>query len=326
MAQRHAYFRSVVQAHVGESLVAPFTGWRVAVFALPFCLAAAFVAYLTINVPVDIPTLPGAEARRYSPAAIMAVAVVLSADALVIAGALRRARRAVGTAHQVGADASRLAGPLRLEAVPPPMAYVSAAASLALFVVAVMEGLPEWGAVVCALLPWIPVLAIEGVVKLRHYGVFAFFVAVALAQTGHLGEHLTQVTQLLMTDGDLDRSHGVFGQLDFETVHFVWDTMIWLTTCLVVWKLAGGAWLWAAFAFASMHEIEHVYLYWLFLTDYNYYMRGGLEGIMGRGGVVGSPLYRPYLHFIYNLLVTVPMLIGLRVQARRIEEDAQRPR
>ena len=75
-------------------------------------------------------------------------------------------------------------------------------------------------------------------------------------------EHTVQITQLMFRDGQLAQSHGVFGQLGFETVDFVWDSAIWLSLCLLLRPFAAGnRWLWVAFAAASLHEVEHVYLY-----------------------------------------------------------------
>ena len=79
---------------------------------------------------------------------------------------------------------------------------------------------------------------------------------------------------------DLDRSHGVFGQLDFETVHFVWDTAIWLITCVLAVRYGrGNPWIWVAFAAASVHEVEHLYLFWIYHADRTFYVNGGFEGI-----------------------------------------------
>jgi len=145
---------------------------------------------------------------------------------------------------------------------------------------------------------------------------------VTLLQVGHMGEHSAQVSQLLMTNGDLDRSHGVFGALDFETVHFYWDSAIWLTTALMLHRFAGNSWLWLAFGAASFHQIEHVYLYFVYLVDMEFYAEGGLAGILGRGGVIGTPLARPYLHFMYNFLVMMPMALALWRESRRVVERA----
>jgi hypothetical protein len=135
----------------------------------------------------------------------------------------------------------------------------------------------------------------------------AFFVAVTVLQLGHLGEHTVQVTQLLLTHGDLSQSHGLVGQFDFETIHFVWDSAVWLSICFLLYRLPGNRWLWVAFLAASVHEVEHVYLFWAYLAAHGWYLRGGVDGVFGRGGVLTTPLYRPYLHFFYNALVALPL-------------------
>jgi hypothetical protein len=90
----------------------------------------------------------------------------------------------------------------------------------------------------------------------------------------------------------------VCGQLDFETIHFFWDSAIWLILGLVFTRFAAGnLWLWIAFIAASLHELEHLYLYWIYNADPSFYAHGGLGGIMGNGGLIGAPLARPYLHF-----------------------------
>jgi hypothetical protein len=69
--------------------------------------------------------------------------------------------------------------------------------------------------------------------------------------------------------------------------------------------------------------MEHVYLYFVYLADMDFYAEGGLAGILGKGGVIGSPLARPYLHFTYNLLVTVPMVLALWREGRRVTRHAE---
>jgi hypothetical protein len=139
-------------------------------------------------------------------------------------------------------------------------------------------------------------------------------------QTLHMGEHSVQLLQMLVTDGDLAHSHGVFGRLDFETVHFVADTAVWLSLGAFLVHCRGeNRWLWVAFVAASLHQIEHFYLFWMYHAHPAVYEAGGFAGIMGSGGIIGSPLGRPYLHFAYNVIVIVPMLVALWDQARRLE-------
>jgi hypothetical protein len=140
---------------------------------------------------------------------------------------------------------------------------------------------------------------------------FALFSALVLVQVLHMIEHTAQVMELMSTNGDLDRSHGIIGRLDFETVHFVFDTSLWLALAyfVVLWR-GDNAWLWIAFGFQSIHQVEHLYLFWLYQAHPALYAQGGLSGIMGSGGMIGSPLARPYLHFTYNLPVMVAMVVA----------------
>ena len=134
-----------------------------------------------------------------------------------------------------------------------------------------------------------------------------------------------QLTQLLLHDGRLAQSHGVFDQLDFETIHFFWDSAIWLIVCVVFTRFApGNRWLWIALVAASLHEVEHLYLYWIYHADPGFYVHGGLEGIMGNGGLIGSPFARPYLHFTYGLRVPRSDEARLRSPRHRSGRQARR--
>ena len=99
--------------------------------------------------------------------------------------------------------------------------------------------------------------------------------------------------------------------------------MLWINLGLLVIIFRGrNPWLWVAFAAASLHQIEHFYLFWLYHAHQSVYAGGGFAGIMGEGGMIGSPLDRPYLHFSYNFIVVVPMVIALWDQARRTDQEA----
>ncbi|MGI8595628.1 MAG: hypothetical protein ACR2ML_14950 [Solirubrobacteraceae bacterium] len=304
--------------------------------------AAVFLAYLVTEVPVVSPPLGGGVLSFYRPdgsvevigpifspllprgyitqywtMALAGAAIVLSVDALAVAAAF------FGRSRQRSAELEsrppEQPSPLRLERVPVRVAVISGAASLTLFVVLLAQGHALWVPVLFALLPWMPLLAVEAIWKYEHYGLWSIFGVITLLQIGHMGEHTTQVTQLLLNDGALANSHGVFGQLDFETVHFVWDSLIWLSLGVLLYRFSrGNRWLWVAFAASSLHQVEHFYLFWLYNEDRFLYIHGGWAGIMGSGGLIGSPLDRPYLHFTYNLLVTVPMALAFWDQTKRV--------
>ncbi len=300
-ARSHAFVRLALRSPPSTWITPGLVGMTV--------VALAFVVYLTRYVPVQIPSLEGATAHRYWPAALAAAVAVAIFDAAVIARAIGLTKRTANTTPDLASPSAPLE--LRFQFVPTHVIRISAIASGSALAVSLALGLPLWGVALAAGLPWFPALSVESARKYEHYGLYAFFLVVVGLQLGHVGEHATQVTQLLLSNGDLTRSHGVFGQLDFETVHFFWDTGVWLSTGLLFSRFSGSRWLWVSFAAASLHEVEHLYLYWLFLFHQDFYMQGGLAGVLGRGGVVGSPLYRPYLHFLYNLAVAIPMLMAL---------------
>jgi hypothetical protein len=201
------------------------------------------------------------------------------------------------------------------------VAVTTAIASGTLFEGAAVLHLPLWMVALLALLPWMPLLWRETVFKYEHYGFFSALFVLTLLQVGHLTEHTVQVGQLMATHGVLARSHGVFGQLDFETVHFYWDSAVWIGLAVLLSRFRENRWLWASFMAASLHEVEHLYLYYIYLMHGRYYLKGGFAGIMGRGGVVGSPLYRPYLHFAYNVFVVVPLVVACWIEARRVYDS-----
>lgn len=149
---------------------------------------------------------------------------------------------------------------------------------------------------------------------------------------------------------------GVFGQLDFETVHLVWDSLVWLGALWLLAHFSRNPWLWAAAIIASLHEVEHLFLGWIFFLERDavfsaasqvwattvngaivtahpvgvdnalttFYEAGGKQGIMGQDGLIerligtqGLFPFRPFLHFFYNALVVIPTTIAFIVQARR---------
>jgi len=297
-----------------------------------FAAVSGALAYLALDVPVASAPLPSGRKLLYCPlwappvphsvairhwhGALLATIAVVAIDTVALL-ALRGGRRRAG--GRPGAQRALALPPaIRLQRVPARVALIAGAASATLLVAASMEGYPLWVIVLFGLAPWLPVAMLETAWKYEHYGVWTLFGVIVLLQFGHLGEHTVQIVQVALTNGELSRSHGVFGQLDFETVHFVWDSLIWVSLCLLLRPFAAGnRWLWVAFAASSLHEVEHGYLFWLYWAHPAFYAAGGFEGIMGFGGVVGTPLARPYLHFAYNFLVIVPMALAFWDETKR---------
>jgi hypothetical protein len=204
----------------------------------------------------------------------------------------------------------RLPSVFSAQRVPLRVVVITALLSYGLQMGALIQGYPIYVIVGLTLLPWLLVFAFEYIWKYEHYGFYAFLLAFVLLQLGHLSEHTVQILQLTWTHGNLAKSHGVFGQLDLETVHVIWDSAVWVGLAISLYKFNRNPWLYVAFFFASAHEVEHLYLYYVYTFDKPFYFTGGLAGVLGYGGVIGSPLFRPYLHFFYNFLVVTPMLIA----------------
>ena len=56
----------------------------------------------------------------------------------------------------------------------------------------------------------------------------------------------------------------------------------------------------------------------LHVTDSSAHLMGAWNGILGQGGLVGSPLARPYLHLVYNVIEVAPLVIAYDDQSRLI--------
>ena len=288
-------------------------------------IVAVFLAYMAVNVPVLGPKLTRAEADQHWTAAFVAALVVVAGATFVVRSALRARRAQIAAGGSQSARAApeplpRIPRSLQFERTSPDRVRLAAAISLATIPFTVGFGAHLWLIWLAILTPWAPIVALEAKHKYARDAIFACFGLMVILQLLHMVEHTTQVGQLLVTGGSLAASHGVIGQLDFETVHFVADTTLWigLGTLAIRFK-ARNVWLWVAFAAASLHQIEHFFLFWLHVADKTVYVSGGVAGIMGNHGLIGSPLDRPYLHYTYNFIVIVPMLIAFWDEARYMD-------
>jgi hypothetical protein len=286
-------------------------------------VVAVALAYLAIYVPVLGPKLTPEEANRHWLAAVVAAMIVATYAVLVVRAALRARRRSrplQAADETVEMDLPRVPRSLHFERVPALWVTCAAAFSLATLPFSVAFGAPLWMAWLAILAPWFPLVVVESRYKYARHAMFACFGLLVLLQTLHMVEHSTQITQLLLTGGTLAKSHGVIGQLDFETTHLFADTTLWLVLgWLAIKFMARNRWLWVAFVAASLHEIEHLYLFWLYAAEHTVYLSGGAAGIMGHYGLIGSPLDRPYLHYTYNFIVTVPLLVAFWDEARHVD-------
>jgi hypothetical protein len=291
-------------------------------------IAAMGLAYMAVYVPVLGPKLTRAEANQHWTPAIISALVVATGSAWVVRTARRR-RRADPSLREIRAGDEgplpRIPQSLRIEGVPAVWVWRGVAFSLGTVPFSVVFGAPLWLAWLAILSPWFPIIALEARRKAADNMLLACFGLLVILQLLHMVEHTTQIAQLGLSGGALAKAHGVIGQLDFELVHFIADTTLWISLGVLAIRFkARNAWLWVAFAAAAFHQVEHFYLFYLNLFEHTVYLSGGAAGIMGHYGLIGSPLDRPYLHYSYNFIVIVPMLIAFWDEGRY--EDRMRSR
>jgi len=217
-----------------------------------------------------------------------------------------------------GMTAIKIPTALQLQRVPLNVVLFTVLASVLGLTWALVDDLPLYGIVGLAIAPWMPLFLFEALWDYEHYGFYALLSTFTALQIGHMGEHTAQVTQLLVHKGDAREASGVFGALDLEVVHFVWDSGVWLGILGCIYVLGfRNKWLLISLVAASLHEIEHMFLIYVNKVDPDFYAAGGLAGIMAKSGLIGLPFARQYLHFVYNALVVIPLVIAFWDESKR---------
>jgi hypothetical protein len=166
-----------------------------------------------------------------------------------------------------------------------------------------------WALALLILLAWMP-LCIRYTLDLlkRDYTLALYFIFVAL-QSIHMSEHIAQMVQTHILVRMFSQSHGIFGAaLDVELLHFAFDSL-WIPfwTLYLIYKRR-DIWMIVMLPLVLLHCCEHIVIM-------DYYLRTGITGspgIMAIGGLIGSPLSRPDLHFLYNLAEESFMVWGFK--------------
>lgn len=129
---------------------------------------------------------------------------------------------------------------------------------------------------------------------------------------GHWLEHLTQVYQVYIWGWLPKEAGGVLGlwfpQLaEAEVLHFTYNFLLWAGILLLRpgFRGRGRKWWTVALGAQSWHFFEHILLQVQWLTGI--YLFGATQQISI--GQVWVP--RVELHFIYNLIVFVPLVLGM---------------
>jgi hypothetical protein len=203
--------------------------------------------------------------------------------------------------------------------VPPRILVFTAIASYAGQALALLQGWPLWAIVLAMLIPWFPVFSREMVWTYHHYHWLALFYVLVVTQGGHFMEHVVQMVQIHVLGLTGAAASGVFGALDIEWVHFLWNTWIIAAVVLLIRQFPRNIWLLPTLVLAIWHELEHLYIMSVYLST-------GVErtpGLLGRGGLIGGglPLPRPDLHFYYNLIETVPLVAAFVWQLKNSYDE-----
>lgn len=214
-----------------------------------------------------------------------------------------------------GADPSATPGAL----LPLQTILLTALVSCTGEIFAVLQAWPLWAMVLVTLLPWAPLFVLDTVRTYRPYPWLALFYVLVVAQTGHFLEHVVQMTQIHTLDVRLQDAHGVFGALDIEWVHFLWNAWVGVVGLLLLTHFRRNPWLWLVVLIAGWHAAEHTYILAVYLASGT----AGTPGFLARGGALagGLPLIRPDLHFGYNLIETAPLLLAFFRQCKHTTQE-----
>jgi len=137
----------------------------------------------------------------------------------------------------------------------------------------------------------------------------------ALSQTAHLFEHVAQMIQIHVLHLSGPAARGIVGQLDIEWVHFIWNGWVLVAVLVLLPRFRTNAWLIGVTLFAGWHFLEHCVM----IATYLRTGVAGSPGLLSSGGLIfgGLPIARPDLHFLYNLVETIPLLAAWTVELRR---------
>jgi len=137
----------------------------------------------------------------------------------------------------------------------------------------------------------------------------------AVSQTAHPLEHVAQMIQIHVLHLSGANAQGIVGQLNIEWVHFIWNALVLISLVALLPHFRTNPWLIALTPLAAWHFVEHSVM----IATYLQTGVSGSPGLLSSGGLLfgGLPVARPDLHFLYNLVETVPLLIAWLVELRK---------
>jgi hypothetical protein len=128
----------------------------------------------------------------------------------------------------------------------------------------------------------------------------------------HWMEHVLQIYQIYALGWDPSNAGGILGVIypklvESEILHFVYDFIQWAGIVILRPGFRGRERNWWTFAMViqTWHFIEHVLLMGQYLTGYYFF------GAAKQTSILQYWFPRAELHFVYNLLVFIPMVIAV---------------
>jgi hypothetical protein len=109
---------------------------------------------------------------------------------------------------------------------------------------ALLLGWPLWGVGVATVAPWLPLFTLDLAHIYFRYQWLALFYSLVVTQTGHFLEHVAQMIQIHVLGLTGADARGIFGTLDVECLHFLWNTWVLLAVVMLLWRFRANRWLW----------------------------------------------------------------------------------
>ena len=204
---------------------------------------------------------------------------------------------------------------ITIHSVPLPLILLTAGISAGL-VATFWLGWAIWQVALLVVFAWLPLFFLKTASIQRQYGWLAFFFILVVTQGAHVLEHVAQMVQIHLLGLSGIQAGGILGMLNIEWVHFTWNSWVLICAVLLVFLFPKNPWLWVLLVISVWHEIEHLSIMSVFLRTGHI----GAPGLLARGGAIGGglPLSRPDLHFFYNLLEELVLIIAYLYQIRRL--------
>src|SRR5712692_1889129 len=84
------------------------------------------------------------------------------------------------------------------------------------------------------ILAWLPLVLLKTTAIYRDYRWLALFFILVVTQGAHLLEHLAQMIQMHIIGLSGQQANGIFGTLNNEWVHFIWNSWVLLFVILLL--------------------------------------------------------------------------------------------